>query len=150
MELFMLYPTEEFCRRESKSSRLSLRSYRVIDRNGKWMKHWDDVPVTLSSLIPGWYLEALIRRNPDLTIYDIRVRFMDSFLFYDQKTKKMVTRSAWGNTAVTNRMMRFRDETFNLTCRYPLCQDSATSPTRTLLVYFAASPLTQYSTRLSN
>ena len=118
--LFMLYPTKDFCQRVCKSDRLSLGSHRVIDRHGRWMKHWDDVPVTLSSLIPGWYLEALIRRNPDLTIYDIRARFMDSFLVYDHKKNKLITQSAWGSTTVTNRMMRFRDETFNLTCKWHL------------------------------
>ena len=122
----MLYWTEEVDQRACGTSRLSFENYRVIDRYGKWMKHWDDVPVTFSSLIPGWYLEALMRRNPDLTIRDIQARFMDSFLFYDHKKKKIVTQKAWGNTTVTNRMMRFRDETFNLTCRWSLCHPSTT------------------------
>lgn len=113
----MLHRTKEVYDRAYKPSRLLLGDRRVIDRDGRWMKHWDDVPVTFSSLIPGWYLEALIRRNHELTMIDIRARFMDSFLFFDHKTKKVVTQTAWGSTALTNRMMRFRDETFNLTCR---------------------------------
>ena len=119
-ELFMLYEPDEVAERACKPGRLTLGSNRVIDRNGKWMKHWDDVPVTLCSLIPGWYLEALMRRNPDLTIYDIQVRFKDSFLYYDFKQKAIITQYPWRSTALTNRMMRFRMDTFNVTCKWPL------------------------------
>ncbi|KAG7005127.1 hypothetical protein G7Y79_00021g049940 [Physcia stellaris] len=76
---------------------------RVIDRHNKWMRLWADVPVTVSSEIEGWHIEALQRRNPDLTIPDLQARMLDSTPY-----------ATTGTSTITNRSMRFRKESFNV------------------------------------
>ena len=72
---------------------------RVLDHNSKWMKHWDDVPKVCNQMY-GWEMEALVRRNPDLQVSDLQARM-----------KNPPT-----SNALTNRMMRFRKETWNISC----------------------------------
>ena len=74
---------------------------RVLDPNSKWMQHWDDVPRVICRLMDGWEMEALTRRNPDLQVSDIQARMKNPL----------------SSNALTNRMMRFRQETFNLACK---------------------------------
>ena len=89
---------------------------RVIDRYGKWMGYWYDVPVTISSMLAGWQQEAYTRRNPDLKIHDLRARMPDEFLA--KKTKRYELQRTWDQTVLTNRAMRFRWDTFNIVCMY--------------------------------
>ena len=73
---------------------------RVLDRYQKWMRHWDDVPRVIWSGMLGHDMEALTRRNPDLQVSDIQARM-----------KNPPT-----SNALTNRMMRFRKYTWNISC----------------------------------
>ena len=73
---------------------------RVIDHDGKWMRHWDDVPRVCTSM-EGWEMEALTRRNPELRISDILARMKDP-----PKPN-----------ALTNLMMRFRKKSWNISCK---------------------------------
>ncbi|KAL8796505.1 MAG: hypothetical protein Q9195_001179 [Heterodermia aff. obscurata] len=80
---------------------------RVLDRNNGWMWYWDDVPVTISSVIEGWHLEVLLRRNPLVEMSDIQARMLDNTPFVER------------NTALTNRTMRFRARSWNHTWGTP-------------------------------
>lgn len=66
------------------------------------MLHWKDVPRVICSKMEGWEMEALMRRNPDLQISDIQARMKEDV----------------ATTALTNRMMRFRHKSFNLSCKW--------------------------------
>ena len=87
---------------------------RVLDLNGRWMRHWDDVPRVMWSDMKGWEMEALMRRNPELQISDIQARM---------KKEQEVN-------ALTNRMMRFRRKSFNLTCKFLVSPPSHTHSDR--------------------
>ena len=71
------------------------------------MTYWDDVPVTISSAIEGWHIEALLRRNPDITMLDFLHRMLDS----------TPLASKGKPTTLTNRTMRFRDRSWNTAWR---------------------------------
>lgn len=81
------------------------------------MTDWEDVPVTCSSEIEGWYIEALMRRNPALTYWDIQARMLDRFLV-KQKNSAMATRGPWETLTLTNRAIRFRERSFNVPCKH--------------------------------
>lgn len=71
------------------------------------MTYWADVPVTICSVIEGWHIEALLRRNPDITMTDFLHRMLDST---PQASKGK-------STTLTNRTMRFRDRSWNTAWR---------------------------------
>lgn len=119
-ELFLLFEPEggiqSASQRQHQRQRFVSNGRRVLDRNDKWMLHWDDVPVTCSSQIEGWHLEALMRRNPDLTMPDIVARMMDNFLCLSRGV--VSRRRPFRSSVLTNRTMRFRETSFNVTCKY--------------------------------
>ena len=75
------------------------------------MTHWDDVPVTCSSMIEGHRIEALMRRNPALQHWDILARMPDRFLFKNRMSSPFLP------STLTNRTKRFRARSFNIACK---------------------------------
>jgi len=80
---------------------------RVLDHKGKWMWYYDDVPVTIPSVIKGWRLEIYFRRNPSLTLADIQGR-MPKVFKTNIRGRDIEEHGPWDDTALRNRMMRFR------------------------------------------
>ena len=81
------------------------------------MTFWTDIPVTISSQIEGYRMEAMRRRNPQVTIKDFRARMLERFLVTG-KNGKLVEHVPFSSTVLTNRMMRWRWDTFNVSCEY--------------------------------
>lgn len=80
---------------------------RVLDHKGKWMWYYDDVPVTIPSVVEGWRMEAYMRRNPSLVLADIQGR-MPRVFKTTIKGKDIEDHGPWDDTTLRNRMMRFR------------------------------------------
>jgi len=80
---------------------------RVLDHKGKWMWYYDDVPVTIPSVIKGWRLEVYFRRNPSLVLADIQGR-MPKVFKTNIRGRDVEEHGPWDDTALRNRMMRFR------------------------------------------
>lgn len=71
------------------------------------MWSYDDVPATIPSAIEGWRMEAYMRRNPSLTLADIQGR-MPTIFKISVIGKRIEEHGPWNDTALRNRMMRFR------------------------------------------
>ena len=80
---------------------------RVLDHKGKWMWYYHDVPVTIPSVIKGWRLETYFRRNPSLSLADIQGR-MPRVFKTNIRGRDIEEHGPWDDTALRNRMMRFR------------------------------------------
>ena len=78
-----------------------------------------------------------MRRNPDLTIADIQARMMDTF-DYQVKEGVIRARGPYGLTTLTNRTMRFRWESFNVTCEYFQLPSTRRSPSPPLVIRYSA------------
>lgn len=79
---------------------------RVISHTGRWMWDYDDIPVTITSAIEGWRMEAYFRRNPSLCLEDIQGRMPIGFKH--RHKGKEETKLTWPDTALRNRLLRFR------------------------------------------
>lgn len=71
------------------------------------MWYYDDVPVTIPSVVEGWRMEAYMRRNPSLGLADIQGR-MPRVFKTNIKGKDIDEHGPWDDTTLRNRMMRFR------------------------------------------
>lgn len=71
------------------------------------MWYYDDVPVTIPSVVEGWRMEAYMRRNPSLVLADIQGR-MPRVFKTTIKGKDIEDHGPWDDTTLRNRMMRFR------------------------------------------
>ena len=76
---------------------------RVIDRKNHSMRFFWDVPVTISSAVEGFRLDAMQKLNPNITLVDLLGRTPRQFVDW-----RGATRGELGTTSLSNRALRFR------------------------------------------
>ena len=76
---------------------LMYHGYVLIDHEDRAILAWNKLPMTISSKVDGWELEAFFRQNPSLDRRDVRARM----------PRKLTLRSELGTIGM--RMSRFRE-----------------------------------------